>query len=772
MKMHLIATIRDSKDDIVGFRILDSDSMQVVDQARDKVAHVLANGIAPIIGMEFRDGEVKGTNGSLARYPKLNQKLKPLSNEMVIIGQFYGGDSGYLVANIMGKTTTGSKEDLIVKAKQIGIANGKIVTNNFGDDFLSAINGKYEELDGEKYGIKKKELTSIWAKDTFGTKEKQSQEQMNKDTNDTLNKLQKLVNQQGNIHLSRASLRRFIPGNPVLLSESHFKDVVGQSNGKDITAEDKLLSVMIGIKYLRPLYYCILTHMNRTETNNVSTMAVSANTLYFNTKYLQDRPIDEIAFTVLHELTHVALQHIARMGKRDPDMWNYATDLFVNKMIYENFELDGLETSYLDIEGKKILNKDEHYKNYLSISLPDGFLFSEDVDTKKDTPESLYEILMQENQDNQDNQDNENDDSQNNNDNGGGSGGGDGDEEPQDNQNQQGNSGGGQGNSNDDSQGGDGSDGDGDSDGSTSGDGDGSGSGAGQPQDSEESSGGSGGSSNGKGKSGQGQNKPKKIKFRGKEYDVNKDPIARDMVDDAESRGKSEETLKQESKSLLSSAMQSLKQSNQYSKTGTNDLLRQIEMQLAPKINWKNLLKNYLIKASQTVNTFTSPDKRFRTRNMIIPGPKKLDNDLLDSVKICIDTSGSVGDKEIGEIYTQTAELLKKYKADAEIIFWDTRVKSVSRLKEYKNANELIKIKPVGGGGTEPSCVFEYFLNEKDYKTGRRPKPNLILMFTDGEFFGSDVAKYKSKFKGVIWIIHDNDKFKAPFGKVAPFKDE
>lgn len=763
MKMHLIATIRDSKDDIVGFRILDSDNMQVIDQPRDKVANVLANGIAPIIGMEFRDGEVKGTNGSLARYPKLNQKLKPLSNEMVIIGQFYGGDSGYLVANIMGKTTTGSKEDLVAKAKQIGIANGKIVTNNFGDDFLSAINGKYEELDGEKFGIKKREITSIWAKDTFGTKEKQTQEQMNKDTDDALNKLQKLVNQQGIVHINRASMRRFIPGTPVLLSESHFKDVIDQVNGKDITAEDKLLSVMIGIKYLRPLYYCILTHMNRKETNDVPTMAVSANTLYFNTKYLQETPISILAFTVIHELTHVALQHVARMGKRNPDMWNYATDLYVNKLIYENFELNGLEITYLDIEGKKILNKDEHYKNYLSIAISQNFLFSDDVDTKKDTPESLYEILMQENKDNQDqnndDQDQDNDD-QDQNQNGDGSGGGDGNQ--QNNQNQQGNGGGDQGD--EDSQGGDGSDGDGDGDGSESEDGD--------AQDSGESSGSSSGSDNGKGKSGKGQNKPKKIKFRGKEFDVSKDPISKDMVDDAESRGKSEEQVKQESRSLLSNAMQSLKQSNQYTKTGTNDLLRQIEMQLAPKINWKNLLKNYFIKASQTVNTFTAPDKRFRTRNMIIPGPKKLDNDLLDSVKICIDTSGSVGDREIGEIYTQTDALLKKYKADAEIIFWDTRVKSVSRLKEYKNARELIKVKPVGGGGTDPACVFEYFLHEKDYKIGKRPKPNLILMFTDGCFSTRDIEQYKSKFKGVIWIIHDNDKFEAPFGKVAPFEND
>ena len=154
MEMHLIATIRDAKNDIAGFRILDLDNGQITDQDRNKVEYVLSNNIAPIIGMEYINGEIKGTNGSLARYPKLNTCKKPMSNEIVILGQFNNGDLGYLVANIKGQTIVGSKKDIVAKAKYIGIANGKIVTNNNGEDYLSAINGTYAELDPVKYNVK------------------------------------------------------------------------------------------------------------------------------------------------------------------------------------------------------------------------------------------------------------------------------------------------------------------------------------------------------------------------------------------------------------------------------------------------------------------------------------------------------------------------------------------------------------------------------------------------------------------------------------------
>ena len=74
---------------------------------------------------------------------------------------------------------------------------------------------------------------------------------------------------------------------------------------------------------------------------------------------------------------------------------------------------------------------------------------------------------------------------------------------------------------------------------------------------------------------------------------------------------------------------------------------RYVEDALAPRINWRSLIKNKLTLATQKITTYAKPDKRFLSRRRILPGPKQMENDQLDNVKVCIDTSGSIGDKEL-----------------------------------------------------------------------------------------------------------------------------
>ena len=59
---------------------------------------------------------------------------------------------------------------------------------------------------------------------------------------------------------------------------------------------------------------------------------------------------------------------------------------------------------------------------------------------------------------------------------------------------------------------------------------------------------------------------------------------------------------------------------------------------------------------------------------MIVPGPKPLEPDKLKGVKVCIDTSGSISDKELGIALTQIMQLLKTYKAEAQALYWDTDI--------------------------------------------------------------------------------------------------
>jgi predicted metal-dependent peptidase len=209
------------------------------------------------------------------------------------------------------------------------------------------------------------------------------------------------------------------------------------------------------------------------------------------------------------------------------------------------------------------------------------------------------------------------------------------------------------------------------------------------------------------------------------------------------------------------------KQSHHFGGDAGDWIERYVERALAPKVNWVALLRNKLTFASQTITTFSKPDKRFVSRKMTLPGPKKLDNDSLENVKICIDTSGSISSKDIGIALAQIEQLFKQYHAEAELMYWDTDIRAIY---EFKNVQELVKLKPMGGGGTDANCIFRYFEENKDYKIGKKKKPTIIIVFTDG-YFGQIDKAYK-KYKDTIWVVNGDKDFTPPFGSTARFKNE
>ena len=102
---------------------------------------------------------------------------------------------------------------------------------------------------------------------------------------------------------------------------------------------------------------------------------------------------------------------------------------------------------------------------------------------------------------------------------------------------------------------------------------------------------------------------------------------------------------------------------------------------------------------------------------MILPGPKLLDPDKINGVKICIDTSGSMSDTDLGIIYSQVKDMINQYKVGAEVIYWEYTIQDKKEFKQL-TLEEFMKFKPKGGGGTDPNCLFKYF-NSKECKINR-----------------------------------------------------
>lgn len=758
------------KDEVRGFKLLDLDSKETMVASYDSVLRAMTASSTAVKGLEIKNGTLTGSNGAISRYPRLDVST---TQPLIILAQIY--DVGYLVCDINGSILSIVAEDVINYAKKFGIANGKVVTRTNGTEYISPISGNYDEvklkypftllrLNGQKEvieqeGLKKEDSaqaiqevvdTSNSTKDAPSKRSRlvdispDEQERKKNEQAEKLRKLKEIGDKQGKERgmLYPPIVRVIAPNEP----PNATKD-----NHSAMTVEQKLVKSFLVLRGCLPFYYCILANVPKNATVDIDTMAVSVDEFFYNTKFVAELTLPELIFVDMHESMHIAYLHHMRQGKRIASLWNMACDFYINKLICDEYKVSP--------KGGVTPLTGDTYK--VGIAFPQGRhegLYNPKVNTKVDTVEGIYEELLQAYQQAKNNQSQSNQGQQGQQGQGqSGSGQGQG----QQGQDQgQGQMGGGQGSQEQQNE---------------------SGQGGGQNQGQQGQGQGGGGGQNqgqqGNGQSGQDEQQGQgqdssntgdaQIIFRGQKIVVKEGSQGQDIVDSTKSAGMSQTEKNEKVKGVLKKAsIQKRQMTGTFGGEAGSFLERAVEEFLAPKVNWVALLKNKLTKASQTVMTYAKPDKRFISRGMTLPGPKKLENDTLSNIKVCIDTSGSISDQDLGIALNQISQLLKKFKAEAEVLYWDTQVREVA---PFNNIQELIKIKPKGGGGTDVNCVFEHF-NSRDYRIGKKQKPSIIIIFTDG-YFGDVSEKYR-RYTDTIWIINGDyyKTFKPPFGRKATLK--
>ena len=181
------------------------------------------------------------------------------------------------------------------------------------------------------------------------------------------------------------------------------------------------------------------------------------------------------------------------------------------------------------------------------------------------------------------------------------------------------------------------------------------------------------------------------------------------------------------------------------------DIQLYLDKLLNPKLPWNQILSKYLRKFSKSGYTFKKPNRRFMP-DYYLPSLKS--QCLIDLV-VFVDISGSVSDQEFLNFVSHTALIFKLAKPKKiTVIQFDTELKSVDTVKSIQ---ELVSIKFTGRGGTDIRPAIQW-INEN--------KPQVSLIFTDGEF---NFKNAETK-QDVLWLIHQNPKFKSPFGKVIHYE--
>ena len=148
---------------------------------------------------------------------------------------------------------------------------------------------------------------------------------------------------------------------------------------EEITVEQKFAKLMLALRSLRPFYSAVYEVMEKQETEAIDTAGVTTNQLLYNKRFVQNTDFDELVFIMVHEIAHIALKHVARLENRDPKIWNVACDMYINKALAHEFDLEpGSKRTF----------------NGVKIAMPSDGIYCPSIDVDKDYAEIIYDDLM------------------------------------------------------------------------------------------------------------------------------------------------------------------------------------------------------------------------------------------------------------------------------------------------------------------------------------------------------------------------------------------
>jgi predicted metal-dependent peptidase len=159
-----------------------------------------------------------------------------------------------------------------------------------------------------------------------------------------------------------------------------------------------------------------------------------------------------------------------------------------------------------------------------------------------------------------------------------------------------------------------------------------------------------------------------------------------------------------------------------------------IDNTIKPKLNWKDLLKNYLTALDNKYKyTYKRPKK---INNFVLPKAIKLRK--LTKLNFYIDTSGSITDHEIKLFFAELNSIKNTLNpSEMNIIEFDTKIQSERIFKDIDDLNEF---EIIGRGGTDLHPVIEHI----NVNT-----PSCAIIMTD---LGVDIIPNKPKNTDIIWI--------------------
>jgi predicted metal-dependent peptidase len=171
-----------------------------------------------------------------------------------------------------------------------------------------------------------------------------------------------------------------------------------------------------------------------------------------------------------------------------------------------------------------------------------------------------------------------------------------------------------------------------------------------------------------------------------------------------------------------------------------------------PKLPWKTILQRYVQHLAKNDYSYRKPNRRYFPKYHL---PSLYSETLMD-IAIAVDTSGSVSDADFKQVLSEVNTIFRCNRPQRiTFIQFDYQIKQVDFLNK---PSDLLSVTFSGRGGTLITPVIEW---------AKKNKPQLLLVFTDGEFYDTD---FEPPTGNTLWLIHNNAGFTTKTGKVIHYE--
>jgi predicted metal-dependent peptidase len=188
---------------------------------------------------------------------------------------------------------------------------------------------------------------------------------------------------------------------------------------------------------------------------------------------------------------------------------------------------------------------------------------------------------------------------------------------------------------------------------------------------------------------------------------------------------------------------------------GTGGISRDLEDLLQPKIDWREVLREFVKSTCRAKDTssWRRPNRRFLSTGTYMPS---MIGERVGHLVIAVDTSGSIGGAELAEFLSEVKGIAEEVNPEkVDLLYWGTSIEKHEEYGEVDVPNIVSSTKPVGGGGTAPSCIPEYLKENKIV-------PECIIVLTDGHVGGDWGSEWTAP---LLWVITGGNKVVAEHGK-------